>query len=64
VHSLTLTDIHSGWTECAALVIRVQNGVAVASGQDAASIDPRDSFLGCIAAAAVRISPHFTQREV
>jgi len=24
VHSLTLTDIHSGWTECAALVIREQ----------------------------------------
>jgi hypothetical protein len=23
-HSLTLTDIHSGWTECAALVIREQ----------------------------------------
>jgi hypothetical protein len=24
VHSLTLTDIHSGWTECAALVVREQ----------------------------------------
>ena len=24
MHSLTLTDIHSGWTECAALVIREQ----------------------------------------
>jgi hypothetical protein len=24
VHTLTLTDIHSGWTECAALVIREQ----------------------------------------
>ena len=23
-HSLTLTDIHSGWTECAALVVREQ----------------------------------------
>jgi hypothetical protein len=25
VHSLTLTDIHSGWTECAALVVREQS---------------------------------------
>jgi hypothetical protein len=25
VHTLTLTDIHSGWTECAALVVREQN---------------------------------------
>ena len=24
VHTLTLTDIHSGWTECAALVVREQ----------------------------------------
>jgi len=24
VHSLTLTDIHSGWTECTALVVREQ----------------------------------------
>jgi hypothetical protein len=25
VHTLTLTDIHSGWTECAALVVREQS---------------------------------------
>ncbi len=25
VHSLTLTDIHSGWTECAELVVREQS---------------------------------------
>jgi hypothetical protein len=25
VHTLTLTDIHSGWTECAALAVREQS---------------------------------------
>jgi hypothetical protein len=30
VHSLTLTDIHSGWTECAALVVREQTLVVEA----------------------------------
>jgi len=29
-HTLTLTDIHSGWTECAALVVREQNLVVEA----------------------------------
>jgi len=33
VHTLTLTDIHSGWTECAALVIREQS--LVVEGIDA-----------------------------
>jgi hypothetical protein len=30
VHTLTLTDIHSGWTECAALVVREQTLVVEA----------------------------------
>ena len=30
VHSLTLTDMHSGWTECAALVVREQTLVVEA----------------------------------
>jgi hypothetical protein len=37
VHSLTLTDIHSGWTECAALVLREQTlvveGLSLIRGQ-------------------------------
>jgi hypothetical protein len=37
VHSLTLTDIHSGWTECAALVVREQTlvveGLSLIRGQ-------------------------------
>jgi len=37
VHSLTLTDIHSGWTECAALVVREQTlvveGLSLTRGQ-------------------------------
>src|ERR1700677_4375708 len=32
VHSLTLTDIHSGWTECAALVVREQTLVVEGIG--------------------------------
>jgi hypothetical protein len=35
VHTLTLTDIHSGWTECAALVVREQS--LVVEGVDAVS---------------------------
>jgi len=31
-HTLTLTDIHSGWTECAALVVREQNLVVEGVG--------------------------------
>ena len=37
VHTLTLTDIHSGWTECAALVVREQTlvveGISMIRGQ-------------------------------
>jgi hypothetical protein len=36
VHTLTLTDIHSGWTECAALVVREQ--CLVVEGIDASSM--------------------------
>ena len=32
VHTLTLTDIHSGWTECAALVVREQTLVVEGIG--------------------------------
>jgi hypothetical protein len=32
VHTLTLTDIHSGWTECAALAVREQSLVAEGIG--------------------------------
>jgi hypothetical protein len=32
VHSLTLTDIHNGWTECAALVVREQTLVVEGIG--------------------------------
>jgi len=38
VHTLTLTDIHSGWTECAALVVREQSLVV-------AGISARSTFL-------------------
>jgi hypothetical protein len=37
VHTLTLTDIHSGWTECAALVVREQSlvveGISAVAGR-------------------------------
>jgi hypothetical protein len=36
VHTLTLTDIHSGWTECAALVVREQS--LVVEGIDAIAV--------------------------
>src|SRR5438128_11514381 len=32
VHTLTLTDIHSGWTECAALTVREQSLVVEGIG--------------------------------
>lgn len=37
VHTLTLTDIHSGWTECAALAVREQSLVVEASAPSPAT---------------------------
>ncbi len=47
VHSLVLSDIHSGWTECIALLIREQHHVAAGLQQARAlSTSPRKLVTG------------------
>src|SRR6266478_2908319 len=55
-HSLTLTDIHSGWTECAALVVREQTlvveGISLIRRQPSARIV--NAVVGPIPGAVIR----------